>query len=162
MQLYNIKFLTSDFISDALITNRITKKYLDLNEFEDEENDIPTNRKRRRQKTKITTKPESDFENELLKIAKGVENLVPEMNRLSPDYENSSKRVIIPSNEDISSKRKEVVRYVEIPSSFPHFPRLDELYDSNSNLDDKMMEKSHFMLPIRDKNEKVMIDCRFT
>ena len=74
MQLYDIKFLTSDFISDALITNRITKKYLDLNEFEDEENDIPTNRKRRRQKTKITTKPESDFENELLKIAKGVEN----------------------------------------------------------------------------------------
>ena len=157
MQLYNTKFLTSDFISDALITNRITKKYLDLNEFEDEENDIPTNRKRRRQKTKDQTKPESDFENELLKIAKGVENLVPEMNRLSPDYENSSKRVIIPSNEDISSKRKEVVRYVEIPSSFPHFPRLTELYDSNSELEGEMLGKSHARLPITNLNEEVII-----
>ena len=79
------------------------------------------------------------------------------MNRLSPDYENSSKRVIIPSNEDISSKRKEVVRYVEIPSSFPHFPRLTELYDSNSELEGEMLGKSHARLPITNLNEEVII-----
>ena len=157
MSLQKVIFSTSILITDALITNRITKKYLDLNEFEEEENVVPTNRKRRRQKTKVTTKPESDFENELLKIAKGVENLMPEMNRLSPDYENSSKRVIIPSIEDISSKRKEVVRYVEIPSSFPHFPRLTELYDSNSELEREMLGNSHARLPITNLNEEVII-----
>ena len=105
----------------------------------------------------------SDLENELLRIAENVENLDPNINDMNFDHQKTSTRVISPSNEGKENlqKRKEVVRYVEIPSSFPHFPRLDELYDSNSNLDDKMMEKSHFMLPIRDKNEKVINDCRF-
>ena len=106
----------------------------------------------------------SDLENELLRIAENVENLDPNMNDMNFDHQKTSTRVISPSNEEKENlqKRKEVVRYVEIPSSFPHFPRLDELYDSNSNLDDKMMEKSHFMLPIRDKNEKVMNGCRLS
>ena len=53
--------------------------------------------------------------------------------------------------------RKEVVRYVEIPSSFPHFPRLTELYNSNQKDLSEMWGKSHARLPITDQNKVITI-----
>ena len=96
----------------------------------------------------------------VLKIAEGIENLEPNINDINQDLQKTSTRVINPSNDEKENfkARKEVVRYVEIPSSFPHFPLLTELYNSNSDLGNEMLEKSHARLPITDSNQKVMRD----
>ena len=150
------------FFLDSLITNRITKKYLDVAEFEHDENIVPTNRKRRGQKIKnsTSTAPDSDFVNEAQEIPVEMDKVIAEVKHLDSDNQTqtSSLRAINPSDkkeEEINKKRKEVVRYVEIPSSFPHFPRLTDLYNSNLGSEKEMLGSPHARLPITDQNQKV-------
>lgn len=48
--------------------------------------------------------------------------------------------------------REEVVRYVQIPSSFPHFPRLTELYASAPTFSG-IWGKSHSSIPINNQKK---------
>ena len=156
------------------MTNRITKKYLDLaiNEAEYEENSIPSDRKRRRQnlKNKHSTVEISNLEDSPMTIDKLLmenqdlsENGKKVMDKKSFEATNQAKEdamheMEIFEDETMAPKniRQEVVRYVEIPSSFPHFPRLTELYKSDPTMS-KMWDKNHARLPIDEEN-KVKFD----
>ena len=156
---------------DELVTNRITKKYLDLaiNEAEYEENSIPSDRKRRRQnpKNKHSTVEISNLEDSPMTIDKLLmdnqemsENGKKVMETKSFEATNQAKEdamheMEIFEDETMAPKniRQEVVRYVEIPSSFPHFPRLTELYKSDPTMS-KMWDKNHARLPIEENKVK--------
>ena len=148
--------------TDALVTNRITKKYLDLDINNDEYNEgiSPHERKTRKNErdktmTQDDMKPQETPKSGFPTNNNGVE--------IENEHEKDEKEEKLDMNGHFGSKtelqkrinRKEVVRYVEIPSSFPHFPRITEIYEPNPpNLMADNKESFNKRLPIPNNKEK--------
>ena len=142
------------------MTNRITKKYLDLdiNNEEYKEGVFPHKRKTRKHEEdeiQDDIKPKDAPKIDLLANNNGVE-----MENEHGKDENEQKLDMnghLGFNTELQklNDRKEVVRYVEIPSSFPHFPRITEIYEPNPpNLMADNKESFNKRLPIPNNKEK--------
>ena len=141
------------------MTNRITKKYLDLdiNNEEYKEGVFPHERK--------TRKHERDQIQDDIKPQDAPKSDLPTNNNgvgMENEHGKDEKEEKLHMNGHFGSKtklqkvndRKEVVRYVEIPSSFPHFPRITEIYEPNPpNLMAENKESFNKRLPIPNNKE---------
>ena len=147
--------------TDALVINRITKKYLDLDINTEEYNEgvFPNERKtRKNERDKTVTqddlKPQDAPKNDLPANNNGVEienehGKDANVEKLDMNGHFGFKTELKKLND-----RKEVVRYVEIPSSFPHFPRITEIYEPNPpNLMADNKESFNQRLPIPNNKE---------
>ena len=143
------------------MTNRITKKYLDLDINNEEYNEgvFPHERKTRKNErdktmTQNDIKPQDAPKSNLPTNNNGVE--------IENEHGKDEKEEKLDMNGHFGfntelqklNDRKEVVRYVEIPSSFPHFPRITEIYEPNPpNLMADNKEAFNQRLPIPHNKE---------
>ena len=146
--------------TDALVTNRITKKYLDLDINNEEFNEGISPHERK------TRKNERDEIQDDIKPQDAPKSDLPTNNNgvgIENEHGKDEKEETLDVNGHFGSKtelqklndRKEVVRYVEIPSSFPHFPRITEIYEPNPpNLMADNKESFNKRLPITNNKEK--------
>ena len=142
------------------MTNRITKKYLDLDINSEEYNEgvFPHERKTRkneRGENQDNLMPQDAPKGDLPNNNNGVEI------ENEPGKDENEEKLDMNGhfgfNTELQrlSDRKEVVRYVEIPSSFPHFPRITEIYEPNPpNLMADNKESFNQRLPIPNNKEK--------
>ena len=145
------RVLTKLYILDSFVTNRITKKYLQLDNIDDGyslDDNIENSRIRRKQKLlkpKISKEPNKHKG----EAQAGLKNSTENGGNMISNKENTQENL---TTTEVA--RNEVVRYVPIPSSFPHFPRLSNLYASSHALSGNF-GKNHSSIPRINNQKKV-------
>ena len=95
--------------------------------------------------------------NEILSQQKQTPRPRVHLTYIKSDHRNENNIDIGDENNE-QAMRGEVVRYVQIPPSFPHFPRLSDLYESatNPNLPG-IWGRNHTSIPVTEQSKVKII-----